>query len=81
MGQWNSPVQEFNNVQELYQMQNTHFQDMQMKITLLITENERLIHINEGLMRENESLKHMMNDNSKIANLTTANDQLRQMIK
>jgi hypothetical protein len=45
-----------------------------MKITLLITENERLIHINEGLMRENESLKHMMNDNSKIANLTTAND-------
>ena len=50
---------------------------MQMKITLLITENERLIHINEGLMRENESLKNNVYGDDKVVNLTNANDQLR----
>jgi hypothetical protein len=35
-----------------------------MKVTLLITENERLIHINEGLMRENESIKNILSYNN-----------------
>jgi hypothetical protein len=32
-----------------------NFQAMEMKITLLINENERLMHMNEGLMKENVS--------------------------
>lgn len=46
-----------------------------MKVTLLITENERLIHINEGLMRENSTLKYI----SLIIRSISNNPQVGQM--